>query len=156
MRNKLIILSVIIISRLLSIYYFGVTEENYVKSSNEWGVLVSILEKYHMFGFRIIDQEVSALIEEQYKRALETLTTHQDKLILLADKLLKTEVIFKEDLEIIFGKRIWDKDQLLAESSEETIKPKPKRTAKKAIAAPDTTTDPATDSTIDTSSETNE
>ena len=96
------------------------------------------------------------MIEEQYKRALETLTTHQDKLILLADKLLKTEVIFKEDLEIIFGKRIWDKDQLLAESSEETIKPKPKRTAKKAIAAPDTTTDPATDSTIDTSSETNE
>ena len=58
MRNKLIIFSVIIISRLFSIYYFGVTEENYVKSSNEWGVLVSTLEKYHMFGFRIIDQEV--------------------------------------------------------------------------------------------------
>jgi hypothetical protein len=58
MRNKLIILSTLIISRLLSIYYFGVTEENYVKSSNEWGVLVSILEKYHMFGFRIIEQEV--------------------------------------------------------------------------------------------------
>ena len=116
----------------------------------------SFTKPYSEDTARIIDQEVSALIEEQYKRALETLTTHQDKLILLADKLLKTEVIFKEDLEIIFGKRIWDKDQLLAESSEETIKPKPKRTAKKAIAAPDTTTDPATDSTIDTSSETNE
>ena len=58
MRNKLIILSVIIISRILSIYYFGVTEESYVKSSNEWGVLVSILEKYHIFGFRIVDEEV--------------------------------------------------------------------------------------------------
>ena len=116
----------------------------------------SFTKPYSEDTARIIDQEVSALIEEQYKRALETLTTHQDKLILLADKLLKTEVIFKEDLEIIFGKRIWDKDQLLAESSEETIKPKPKRTAKKAIAAPDTTTDPATESTIDTSSETNE
>jgi hypothetical protein len=58
MRNNLIILSVIIISRILSIYYFGVTEESYVKSSNEWGVLVSILEKYHKFGFRIVDQEV--------------------------------------------------------------------------------------------------
>ena len=58
MRNKLIILSVIIISRILSIYYFGVTEESYVKSSNEWGVLVSILEKYHIFGFRTVDQEV--------------------------------------------------------------------------------------------------
>jgi len=112
----------------------------------------SFTKPYSEDTARIIDQEVSALIEEQYKRALETLTTHQDKLILLADKLLKTEVIFKEDLEIIFGKRIWDKDQLLAESVEETIKPKPKRIPKKAIAAPDTTTD----SSIDTSSETNE
>jgi len=116
----------------------------------------SFTKPYSEDTARIIDQEVSALIEEQYKRALETLTTHQDKLILLADKLLKTEVIFKEDLEIIFGKRIWDKDQLLAESSEETIKPKPKRTAKKAIAATDTTTVTTTESTIDTSSETNE
>lgn len=58
MRNKLIILSVIIISRLLSIYYFGATEESYIKSSNEWGVLVSNLEKNHIFGFRIVDQEI--------------------------------------------------------------------------------------------------
>jgi hypothetical protein len=58
MKDKLIILFVIIISRILSIYYFGVTEESYVKSSNEWGVLVSILEKYHIFGFRIVDEEV--------------------------------------------------------------------------------------------------
>ncbi len=112
----------------------------------------SFTKPYSEDTARIIDQEVSALIEEQYKRALETLTIHQDKLILLADKLLKTEVIFKEDLEIIFGKRIWDKDQLLAESVEETIKPKPKRIPKKAIAAPDA----ATDKTIETSSETNE
>jgi len=62
MRNKIIILTAIIISRFFSIYYFGVTEENYVKSSNEWGVLVSILEKYHMFGFRIVDQEVMPTI----------------------------------------------------------------------------------------------
>ena len=112
----------------------------------------SFTKPYSEDTARIIDQEVSALIEEQYKRALETLTIHQDKLILLADKLLKTEVIFKEDLEIIFGKRIWDKDQLLAESGEETIKPKPKRIPKKAVAAPDA----ATDKTIETSSETNE
>ena len=62
MRNKIIILTAIIISRFFSIYYFGITEENYVKSSNEWGVLVSILEKYHMFGFRIVDQEVMPTI----------------------------------------------------------------------------------------------
>ena len=79
---------------------------------------------------RIIDEEVSTLIESQYQRALKTLTENQDKLILLADKLLKTEVIFKEDLELIFGKRLWDKDILLEEIPE-IPKPKPKRTPKK-------------------------
>ena len=79
---------------------------------------------------RIIDEEVSALIESQYQRALKTLTENQDKLILLADKLLKTEVIFKEDLELIFGKRLWDKDILLEEIPE-LPKPKPKRIPKK-------------------------
>lgn len=58
---------------------------------------------------RIIDQEVSKLIEEQYARAKEILTTNQDKLNLLAEKLLEKEVIFKEDLIAIFGERPWDK-----------------------------------------------
>jgi len=58
MKSKIIILAAIIITRLFSIYFFGVTEENYIKSSNEWGVMVSILEKYHMLGFRIVDGEV--------------------------------------------------------------------------------------------------
>jgi cell division protease FtsH len=57
---------------------------------------------------RVIDEEVSKLIESQYQRALQILTDNKDKLILLAEKLLETEVIFKEDLEHIFGKREWD------------------------------------------------
>lgn len=57
---------------------------------------------------RVIDEEVSKLIESQYQRALQILTDNKDKLILLAEKLLETEVIFKEDLELIFGKREWD------------------------------------------------
>lgn len=59
---------------------------------------------------KVIDEEVSAMIEEQYERALRILTENQDKLSLLAEKLLKSEVIFKEDLIEIFGKRAWDKD----------------------------------------------
>lgn len=59
---------------------------------------------------KVIDEEVSAMIEEQYERALRILTDNQDKLSLLAEKLLKSEVIFKEDLIEIFGKRAWDKD----------------------------------------------
>ncbi len=52
-----------------------------------------------------IDTEISKLIEEQYKRAIEVLDTHKDKLVTLAERLLEKEVIFKEDLEKIFGKR---------------------------------------------------
>jgi ATP-dependent metalloprotease FtsH len=78
---------------------------------------------------RIIDEEVSKLIEQQYQRAVDTLKANEDKLILLAEKLLKTEVIFKEDLELIFGKQIWDKDKELAEE----ILPKPKRRSKKIV-----------------------
>lgn len=61
---------------------------------------------------RIIDEEVSKLIETQYQRALQILSDNKDKLIALAEKLLETEVIFKEDLERIFGKREWDPAEL--------------------------------------------
>ena len=57
---------------------------------------------------RTIDEEVSKMIEEQYQRALTILSENKDKLTLLANKLLEKEVIFKEDLEEIFGKRQWE------------------------------------------------
>ncbi|PKD18256.1 peptidase M41 [Salegentibacter salinarum] len=59
----------------------------------------------------LIDKEISNLIETQYKRAIDLLTEHKDKLGQLADILLDKEVIFKDDLETIFGKRPYDKDQ---------------------------------------------
>lgn len=61
---------------------------------------------------KTIDQEVSLLIESQYQRALEILSENKDKLTLLAEKLLESEVIFKEDLETIFGKRKWNVDEI--------------------------------------------
>jgi ATP-dependent metalloprotease FtsH len=57
---------------------------------------------------RVIDEEVHKLIEEQYVRAKKILSDNKDKLTQLADILLAREVIFKEDLEAIFGKREWD------------------------------------------------
>jgi ATP-dependent metalloprotease FtsH len=54
---------------------------------------------------RIIDQEVSKLVEGQYDRAKSILTENKDKLTALATQLLEKEVIFKEDLEKIFGDR---------------------------------------------------
>ncbi|KAA2215998.1 MULTISPECIES: ATP-dependent zinc metalloprotease FtsH [Maribacter] len=59
---------------------------------------------------RKIDEEISKIIEEQYQRAIKVLTDNKDKLTTLAQRLLEKEVIFKEDLEKIFGKRTFDKD----------------------------------------------
>lgn len=58
----------------------------------------------------IIDKEISALIESQYDRAIKILQENKDKLNLLADILIEKEVIFKDDLESIFGKRTFDKN----------------------------------------------
>ncbi|UFH34179.1 ATP-dependent zinc metalloprotease FtsH [Flavobacterium acetivorans] len=59
---------------------------------------------------KVIDNEISALIEGQYQRAIEILEENKDKLNQLADILIEKEVIFKDDLEAIFGKRTFDKN----------------------------------------------
>ena len=52
-----------------------------------------------------IDKEISILIEAQYQRAIELLEENKEKLTTLAKRLLEKEVIFKDDLEKIFGER---------------------------------------------------
>lgn len=59
---------------------------------------------------RIIDEEISILIESQYQRAIDILEENKDKLNQLANILIEKEVIFKDDLEAIFGKRTFDKN----------------------------------------------
>jgi cell division protease FtsH len=59
---------------------------------------------------KIIDQEIKIITDNQYNRAKAILKKHEDKLHKLANKLLETEVIFKEDLEELFGKRPFDKE----------------------------------------------
>ncbi len=56
----------------------------------------------------VIDKEISLLIESQYERAIKILENNKDKLNQLADILIEKEVIFKDDLEAIFGKRTFD------------------------------------------------
>ncbi len=56
----------------------------------------------------VIDKEISSLIESQYQRAIQILEENKDKLNQLADILIEKEVIFKDDLETIFGKRKFD------------------------------------------------
>lgn len=65
---------------------------------------------------KIIDQEVSRIIAEQYERAKSILKEHAAGHNRLADVLITREVIFTEDVENIFGKRPWVSrtDEILA------------------------------------------
>jgi cell division protease FtsH len=91
---------------------YGLNEEignlTYYDSSgqNEYG----FTKPYSEETAQRIDTEISKIIEEQYQRAVEVLENNKDKLITLADRLLDKEVIFKEDLEKIFGKRPFEKE----------------------------------------------
>lgn len=65
---------------------------------------------------RLIDEEVSRIIHEQYERAKQILRQYAQGHAELADVLITREVIFTEDVEKIFGKRQWVSrtDEILA------------------------------------------
>jgi len=65
----------------------------------------SFTKPYSEKTAHLIDEEISKIIEEQYQRAIDILTENKDKLTTLANLLLDREVIFRDDLENIFGKR---------------------------------------------------
>ena len=77
----------------------------------------------------LIDQEISSIIETQYERAIKLLEDNKDKLTELAEVLLKKEVIFKDNLEAIFGKRPFVVEEAVIPTlkKEEVIKPTPKK-----------------------------
>ena len=58
----------------------------------------------------LIDQEVKKMIDAAYQRTLSILAENKDKLILLAEQLLEKEVIFRDDLEAIFGKSKFEEE----------------------------------------------
>ncbi|WP_394369288.1 ATP-dependent zinc metalloprotease FtsH [Faecalibacter bovis] len=86
---------------------YGLNKEignvSYYDSSgqNEYG----FSKPYSEVTAQVIDREIKAMIEEQYERAKDILRANRDKVDLLAQKLIDKEVIFKEDLEEIFGPR---------------------------------------------------
>lgn len=103
---------------------YGLSEEignlTYYDSSgqNEFG----FSKPYSEETAQKIDKEISKIIEAQYIRAVELLGQNKDKLVELAERLLEKEVIFKDDLEKIFGKRGFEKDLLEQdEKDKETI-----------------------------------
>ena len=75
-------------------------------NGNEYG----FTKPYSEQTAETIDKEISSIIEKQYQRAIRILKKNKKKLIQLAEVLLTKEVIFKDNLEEIFGKRPFDKD----------------------------------------------
>ena len=80
---------------------------------------------------RMIDEEVSRIINEQYERAKEVLRKYTEGHGKLAEVLINSEVIFTEDVEKIFGKRQWASrtEEILAHKAlpESTDEPKTTR-----------------------------
>ena len=52
---------------------------------------------------KTIDEEVRAIIDKAYERATEVLTTHKDKLVALAEKLVAEETVDSEGFEALFS-----------------------------------------------------
>ncbi len=94
---------------------YGLSEKvgniTYYDSSgqNEYG----FTKPYSEQTAELIDKEISDIIEAQYQRAIQLLELHKDKLTQLAEVLLEKEVIFKDNLEKIFGKRLYEKEDVL-------------------------------------------
>jgi len=99
------------------VVYYGMSDKlpniNYYDSSGqEWG----FTKPYSESTARIIDEEVQQIISEQYERAKKILAENTEGHNELANVLLEREVIYREDVEHIFGKRPW------ASRSEEILK----------------------------------
>jgi len=68
-----------------------------------------------------IDTEISKMIEAQYQRAIQLLEKNKDKLTILAELLLEKEVIFKDDLIKIFGKRPFEAEEIKIKDEEQEV-----------------------------------
>ncbi|MEN3322763.1 ATP-dependent zinc metalloprotease FtsH [Mariniflexile soesokkakense] len=75
---------------------------------NEYG----FTKPYSEQTAELIDKEISDIIETQYNRAIKLLEDNRDKLTELAEVLLEKEVIFKDNLEKIFGERTFEKEDV--------------------------------------------
>ena len=65
----------------------------------------SFTKPYSDATAELIDQEVKALIDKAYSRTKKLLLSKKKELEILAQELLKREIIFQSDLEGLIGKR---------------------------------------------------
>ena len=90
------------------VVYFGMSDRlpnlsYYDSTGQEYG----FSKPYSETTAKIIDEEVSRIVNEQYERAKQILQEHAEGHAQLTEVLLDNEVIYTEDVEKIFGKRRW-------------------------------------------------
>lgn len=81
---------------------------------------------------RIIDEEVRKLINDCYERSKKLLLTNKESLIKIAELLFKKELIFKQDIDFILGKK---QRNLSTNNSKNRKELKPNNKVKKIIQA---------------------
>ncbi|MBS1637308.1 MAG: ATP-dependent zinc metalloprotease FtsH [Bacteroidetes bacterium] len=113
-----------------SVVYYGLNDKvgniSYYDSSGQSEY--SFGKPYSENTAKTIDEEVKKMVDIAYARTKQILIANKEKLTRLAEQLLDKEVIFKEDLETIFGKRPFEKD--IAREREEAEREKEKEKAK--------------------------
>jgi AFG3 family protein len=89
----------------------------------------------------LIDEEVRAFVSEAYKKALELLTERKPEMELLAQHLIEKEVLFKDDVTALIGRRPFEKDEPIEEVvhvvNEKKSEPKPEEKAEEKIVTPE-------------------
>ncbi len=69
-----------------------------------------------------IDAQIRTMVEEAYEKAKSLLKDNREKLDALAQILVEREVIFREDVEAIYGPRPWDAETEIKKDETETKK----------------------------------
>ena len=124
------------------VVYFGMSEQlpnlsYYDSTGQEYG----FTKPYSEDTAKLIDKEVSRIVNEQYERAKSILRENAEKHAKLAEVLITREVIFAEDVEQIFGKRPWISRTEEILQDEETAKKEEEAEHKKSEAEGNQTPD---------------
>lgn len=112
------------------VVYYGMSDKlpnlSYYDST---GQAYGFTKPYSEDTAKLIDDEVARIINEQYERAKDILRKYAEGHGKLAKTLIDREVIFTEDVEIIFGKRPWVSrtDEILAAQQGDSPKPEDKK-----------------------------
>lgn len=81
-------------------------------SFNDSGEDYSFQKPYSEETSRIIDEEVRTLILKAYNRTKQLLTEKRQELEIIAQELLRKEILFKDDLERLIGRRPFEEKAL--------------------------------------------